>query len=172
MLCVYKGRATLLSDSLMFLKDSSCPRVFSWFSNESSKKKKKTIDLLGSQRQLYLAAVKFDSPDVCRCSQYLIQTNAKTPHENWPELRLLLTLPSVRILSSNLSINTAFDTDREHFSKYAFKFSDLSPLTDEKFAVKWIRFLLRIKEVCSSYLSCGAVRSNFTAVPILSKEIM
>jgi len=40
MLCVYKGRATFLSGSLMFLKSKSCPRVFSWFSNESLKKKK------------------------------------------------------------------------------------------------------------------------------------
>lgn len=79
MLCVYKGRATFLSGSLMFLKSKSCPRVFSWFSNESLKKKKnKAVGLLGSQLRLYLAAVKFDNPDICRRSQYLIQTNAKT----------------------------------------------------------------------------------------------
>lgn len=49
--------------------------------------------LLGSQPELFLAAVKFDNPDVCRCSQYLIQTNVKVLNENWPELRLPLTLP-------------------------------------------------------------------------------
>jgi len=147
------------------------PMFFSLF------KKKSLPPPPPKKRQLifwaHSVSYKFDNPDVCRCSQYLIQTNAKTLHENWPELRLPLTLPSVRFLSSNLTINnTAVDTDREYFSKYAVKFSDLSPLTDETFAVKWIRFLLHIKEVCGSYLSCGTVRSNFTAAPILSKEIM
>ena len=76
MRCVYKGKATFLSDSLMFLKASSV-RVFFPGSVMNRPKKKKTIDRLGSQPELYLAAVKFDNPEVCLCSHYFIQTNVK-----------------------------------------------------------------------------------------------